>query len=141
MQLKTYRLDRLMNCQQSHSNGFPGPSPELPQLQLFHFPHQFYLTLISAPGKKQASTTIRGSSNGTGTIASSLYAWLYSQLRLLPASGYGGNVRRRVPCFAERILTPFSNETQRKFFDFAAGCCLRFALRMSLLELNFGRKV
>ena len=141
MQLKMHRFDRLMSCQQSHSNGFPGPPPELPQLQLFHFPHQFYLTLTSAPGKKQAGTTIRGSSNGTGAIASSLYAWLHSQLHLLPASGYGGYVRRRVPSRPERILTPFSNETQRKFSDFAAGCSLRFALRMNILEPNFSRKV
>ena len=41
---------------------------------------------------------------------------------------------RRVPFRPERILTPISNETQRKLSDSAAGCCLPFTLRVSLPE-------
>ena len=140
MQQRTRRFDRLVNCPWSHSNDFPGLSPELPQQQLFHFPRRFYLEPTSAIGKKQIITTIRDSSNGMGTTAPFLYAWLYPQLRLPPASGYEGYVRRRMPSRPERILTPFSNETQQKSSDPATGRCLRFFLRMSLPEPMFSCK-
>ena len=38
------------------------------------------------------------------------------------------------PFRPERILTPISNETQRKLSDSVAGCCLPFTLRVSLPE-------
>jgi len=43
---KTHQFDGLMGCQWAYSNDFLGPSPELPQLQLFLFPHRLHLVLV-----------------------------------------------------------------------------------------------
>lgn len=131
-----------MGCQWTHSDHFPCSPLDLLQLSLFLFPHCRHLALISTLRRQQISTIVKHSLDVIDTMAPCL-----RRVIMFAASPFVSLWIRRLraapssPSPLAYFGALFQRESTIFIWPSVAGCCLHFALRMSLQGPIFSCKI